>query len=829
MVRETIDFGIDLGTTNSAIAMAAGHGATVLRNNLQHEYTPSAVWVSGNRTYIGSRARRQAESNPENVATEFKLKMGVPAWRKQFPSGRVMSAPELSAEVLKSLRADVEKATGEHISAAVITVPAAFELDQCKATSEAATLAGLTFFPLLHEPTAAAWAYSAQAELDDKAYWLVYDLGGGTFDAAVVSLRNGEFVVVNHVGDNFLGGKLIDWALVDDVLLPAVREQHGVTIARDDPRWRGSVAKLKQAAEEAKIELSRQETADVQAEISDGKGGQIDFEFELRRAHVDDAAKPLYAKSIVLCRRALEEKNLGAGAIERVLLVGGATQSPTLRELLADPDEGLGILIDHSLDPVTVVATGAAIFASTQRMPRTTRAAAPGQVVLDLEHEVAGPEPEPLVGGRAKAETDRDWTGYTIEFINHEPEHAWQSGQIRLTADGTFATRLLAYERTSNTYAIELRDLHGNLVPTEPATLPYRHGTVGGNPVLSHSIGVGLEDNTVAWMLTRGTELPARKRVVLHTVVEVRRNERSGLIRVPIVSGEQPRADRNTLIGQLDVNPEEVRRNVPVDSEVEIIIRINESFEPSAQAYVPVLDEEFEIDIELGRTERDVARLREAAQEVNTRYTTLLEQAAEVDAAEPLERLARFESPGVLDEISGLVARVEVDDDAAQTCQSRLQDAQTVLDEVEQSLQLPQLIKDSIVIRKSVGEMVRESGDSTAARQLHEAEIALDRAIEARDFTVIQRQVEIIRGIGVRLLQASGQLDAVLFGIYEEQLADSPNPQVQKLLNEGRAAANNGDRSRLSIITTQLRQLAPRDEPINTLNLISTVRKGNQL
>ncbi|NUT51473.1 MAG: Hsp70 family protein [Saccharothrix sp.] len=824
MTRETIDFGIDLGTTNSVIAVAGGHDANVLRNNQRHEYTPSAVWVGGDRIYVGARARKRIEADPDSVATEFKLQMGARDWRRRFGSGREMSAAELSAEVLKSLRAD----TGEAIESAVITVPAAFELDQCDATREAAALAGLSFAPLLQEPTAAAWAYSAGAG-DGKAYWLVYDLGGGTFDAALLSVRDGEFVVVNHAGDNFLGGKLIDWGLVEDILIPAVREQHGLVLARDDPNWRGAVAKLKQAAEDAKIELSRQDAAEVLVEIDDRKGRRIDFEHTLTRADLERVAVPLYARSIALCRKALAEKNLGPGDIERVLLVGGSTLSPMLRELLDDPDEGLGIRVDHSLDPVTVVAKGAAIFAGTQRLPRRTgQVAVPGQVVLELEHEVAGPETEPLVGGRAKGEPGHDWTGCTIEFVNHDSEPAWRSGLIALSPDGTFATRLLAYERTSNTYEVELRDPRGTRLPTDRTTVPYRHTPLrGGNPVLSHSIGVGLEDNTVAWIVTKGTELPARERVVLRTAVEVRRHDRTGLIRVPIIEGERPRADRNTLIGRLDVRPEQVRRDVPLDSEVEINVRVDESFAMTAEAYVPVLDEEFLIDVELGRAEKDVDRLREAAREVENRYHELRGQAAETTATEALERLGRFDGDKTVEEVHALVSRVAVDPDAAQTCQARLRDAQTRLDEIDELLRLPQLVQEANALRQHVGRMVSDSGDPLARQQLREAEAALDRAIEARDFTVIQRQVEVVRGIAVRLLHASGQLDAVMFGIYEDELADHADPRVQRLLNEGRNAANHGDRFRLAEINAQLRQFTSVD-PTPSLHDFSTVQRGSR-
>lgn len=833
MARETIDVGIDLGTTNSAIAIAAGADAIVVRNNLQREFTPSAVYVNrSNKVLVGEGARQRVEADPENSCAEFKLQMGVRGQHKIFEaSGRSMTPEDLSAEVLKSLRGDVQRSTGEAISAAVITVPAAFELDQCDATRRAASLAGLEFAPLIQEPTAAAWAYSVRGA-EQRAFWLVYDFGGGTFDAAVVNVQDGEFTVVNHAGDNFLGGKLIDWALVENCLIPAAKREHGLaSLNRGNRRMAGTIGKLKIAAENAKIQLSQAEATDIEVELDDGDGGRLNFEYELRRADVERAAEQLYIRSITLCRQALAEKGLGSSDIERVLLVGGATLAPALRERLADPREGLGIPLDYSLDPVTVVARGAAIFASTQRPPhRSTAPTRHGQVSLDLQHQPVGSDAEPLVGGRARTAEARDWAGSTIEFVNDQARPPWRSGQIALTADGIFTTRLRAQERTTNTYTIEFRDPRGAMLETDPAALTYRHAPlVGGDSVLSHSIGVGLEGNKVLWLLKKGTELPASKRVVLHSVMDVRRSERTGLIRVPIVEGERPRADRNTLIGRLDIRPDEAKRDVPAGSEVEIYINIDQSFTPRADAFVPVLDEEFEIRVELGRTEApDLATLQRATEEVSGRYAQLRERAG-VRAPEAVELLDRFHSDGVLDEIRRLVTTAEVDPDAAPTCQARLRDAQTALDEVEEALKLPQCIAEAEGLLEAVRPMVEQAGDSADRRDLRAAEAAIDAAVKAGDRTVLQRQIEVVNNIGIRLLRQSGQLDAVIFGAREKRLADDPNPQVQQLLAEGRDAVAAGDGGRLGAVNAQLDQFVPDDEAISdALDVMSTVRAGHQ-
>ncbi|MEU5871111.1 Hsp70 family protein [Glycomyces sp. NPDC047369] len=816
--RETVDYGIDLGTTNSAIARAEGADAEVIRNNRQREYTPSAVYVTPSGTVqVGDAARDRAGVEPDNACAEFKLRMGTRGEHQRFKaSGRSMTPEELSAEVLKSLRANVSSQGDDEVEAAVITIPAAFELDQCDATGRAAALAGLRFAPLLQEPTAAAWAYSVD-NAPRKAFWLVYDFGGGTFDAAVVKVHDGEFTVVNHAGDNFLGGKRADWALVDEVLAPKVRGEFGrIELDREDPRGRINAARLKTAAEYAKIELSRASSAAVYAELRLPDGSGADFNYELTRDDVDRVTRPLVETSIELCRKALDESRTRAADIERVVLVGGMTQVPVLREMLAHPVEGLGIPLDHSLDPVTVVARGAAIFAGTQRIPKAARAARPaevGQVRLDLEFAAVGQDVDPLVGGRARADLERDWSGWTIEFDDTGSEESWTSGKVPLRPDGGFSTRLFAQERTRTEFAITLRDHRGAAVPTDTPSLAYRHADlVGSAPTLSHSIRVGYADNTTGVILAKGTELPASKTLVAFTTVAVDRSAGTGLILVPLGSGERPRADRNTVIGSLELHPAEVRRNVPAGSEVEVSVRVDTSFAASAVAYVPVLDEEFDIDIDLSRsTAPGLPELRADRAELERRYDELRDDVSDVDAPEARNLLHRFESQDALSEIDRLLRQAEVDPDATATCQVRLRDAHTVLDEAEEHLELPRAVDDAEATRKAVREIVKEAGQAEHRTGLRRAEAELDAAIADRDLVLVRRQTEELRHLAVRLLDETGRLPVVVFSSLEHELADHPSREVQRHLAEGRRRLNDGDVHHLAAVNAKLRPYLPDD------------------
>ncbi len=369
--RLTIDFGIDLGTTNSSIAVFEGTRARVIENEDGMFYTPSVVYIDPkNNPRVGRYAKNRIEYEPEDTAAEFKLRMGSNTEYRFARSGKIMRPEELTAEVLKSLRRDVKRTLDEDVQAAVITIPAAFELPACQATKQAAQLAGITISPLIIEPIAAAMAYAFQSQVDE-ALWLVYDFSGGAFVASVIQIQDGSFRIVNHAGDNHLGGNLIDWEIVDTILAPAAARDFKLTdFTRQNPKWRKAFAKLKYAAEEAKKHLIFEQFYPIVIDnlCNDDRGEQVAFEFELRREDVARVAEPYIQRTINITRQALLEKRLGDGDIEKVIFVGETTMAPYLREHLADSIQGLGIPLDFSQDPNTVVVRGAAIFAGTQRL-----------------------------------------------------------------------------------------------------------------------------------------------------------------------------------------------------------------------------------------------------------------------------------------------------------------------------------------------------------------------------------------------------------------------------------------------------------------------------
>src|SRR5689334_12051865 len=331
MAETPLYVGIDLGTTNSAAAVFDGERVSVVRNAQSATVTPSVVRIDKQgRITVGTRARRFLEQDPTNTAGEFKRLMGTDK-AIEFPAANAKRKPEeLSAEILKALRQDITDQLGVTIERAVISVPALFELPQSAATSEAARLAGFSRVELLQEPIASALAAGWRAE-DDGGAWLVCGRGGGTFGASLLETRDGWLRVVGHDGDNFLGGRDFDWAITEHLA-----SRLSVVPRRNNPEHSAALRALRLAAEDAKIELSRNDKAQVtlaQALSIDGQDVEVDL--ELDRPTVERLCAPLVDRAVDVCVRLLQTHGLGHGRLAKIVLVGGPTVMPMVRARVA--------------------------------------------------------------------------------------------------------------------------------------------------------------------------------------------------------------------------------------------------------------------------------------------------------------------------------------------------------------------------------------------------------------------------------------------------------------------------------------------------------------
>jgi molecular chaperone DnaK len=815
MQRTTVDFGIDLGTTNSEIAVLKGTEVEVIENNEGQRWTPSAVWIDGKgRVHVGRRARQQVEADPANAYGEFKLSMGTDQIYRFAASGREMKPEELSAEILKALRRDAQKRTDEEIRAAVISVPADFDLPENGATRRAARIAGMELSPLIQEPIAAALAYGFQSE-SDHVFWMVYDLGGGTFDAAITHMRDGLIQVVNHGGDKDLGGKLIDWEIVEKLLVPGLVRDYKLTdFRRGNSNWRGAFAKLKQQAEEAKIRLSTDEVTDIAIdEICQDDGGQpVRLEMEIRRSDIEPLIAPFVERSINICRKVLAEKRLDSGDVEKLILVGGPTLTPILRDMLA---QRLGIPLEFQLDPLTVVARGAAIFAGTQRLgPVEPIEPSAGQFTVELDpaFKLITTDAEPLIGATVRGSDSQSLDGYTVELV--ESKTQWRSGQIQLSENGSFMTNVRLEKGRANEFLIELRDATGIRRETVPDRLTISWGATITDAPLTHSVGVALADGRVQHFFTKSTPLPARRREIHRTTVALVRGQSGSLLRIPIVEGENVhRDDRNRLIGYLDITGDRVRRDVPVGSEVEITLEIDSSRQVRANAYVPILDEEFSVNLDLEKTAPRPADLAAEFRQEQERLEKVREKQQQTGDSAAAAVLQRIDTEEMIPQIESSLRAAEADRQAAGNCQRRVLDLKIALDEAEDSLEWPNLMAEAEERLKDAREMVTEHGTSDERSRLANLEREMRTAIESRDAESLRHKMtEIVRLYGEVLMRQDGFWVGYFNYLVERKDRMRDQSLAEQLIAQGTRAMRMGDVPGLKSAVRQLVSLLPPDE-----------------
>ena len=343
--------GIDLGTTNSCVAVLEGGEPTVITNPEGNRTTPSVVAFKGDEELVGETAKRQAVTNVDNTISSIKRKMGTKS--KVKANGREYTPEEISAKILMKLKKDAEAYLGETVSEAVITVPAYFNDAERQATKNAGKIAGLDVKRIINEPTAAALAYGIDKQ-EDAHTILVYDLGGGTFDVSILDLGDGVFEVKSTSGNNKLGGDDFDQRIMD-YLVSEFKKENGVDLSKD----KMAMQRIKDAAEKAKKDLSGMTSTQISIPfITQNENGPLHLEVNMTRSKFEELNMDLFESTLEPVRKALKDAKLTAKDIDKVLLVGGSTRIPYIQELVK---KELGQEPSKGVNPDECVAIGASI------------------------------------------------------------------------------------------------------------------------------------------------------------------------------------------------------------------------------------------------------------------------------------------------------------------------------------------------------------------------------------------------------------------------------------------------------------------------------------
>ncbi|MBS1564295.1 MAG: Hsp70 family protein [Bacteroidetes bacterium] len=609
----TINFGIDLGTTNSLIARSANGSIEIFKNPSGLKNTlPSVVAFRKERVLIGDKAREYVEKDPQNVLAGFKRKMGT---GESFfiPNIAAFKTPiELSAFVLQELRTFIY--TGESPLSVVITIPASFDTVQSNATKQAGYEAGFKEVVLLQEPIAASLAFANKSAADNmEGQWLVYDLGGGTFDVALVKIVDEEMKVVDHEGDNFLGGLDFDALIVTRLIVPYLEKQYGLSdLAADMQSARGNYNKLYYKllykAEEAKIALSARPDTEIEFEFTDAAGEEHEVVFTLTRSDFENIIRERIDYSIRFIQKILDRNQLSSSDIKEVVLVGGSTYIPLVRQLIP---QQLGIGVNFSVDPTTAVAEGAAYYAGGKTKHVADNATAGATAVSTGDAPAAPAQPEGLPTNitvkTAYQKSSREKEEYFTAIIANAPagttyritreDGGYDSG-IK-PASERISEMLYLLPNTLNVFRLRLYNQKQQLLGVTVPDIAIVQGkfSIYGQP-LPNDICLEVDDagnNTTRLELIfeKNALLPIKKTITKTLSRTIAKGSDDQLI-INVLEGSRYASPQSNLpIGIIGIHGKELKTDLIKGSDVDLTIEISESRDITITAYISMIDQEY--------------------------------------------------------------------------------------------------------------------------------------------------------------------------------------------------------------------------------------------
>ncbi len=594
MGRLKIDYGIDLGTTNSAICRMENGEPVIKKTDTLKDTLPSCIFftrkksiVVGDYAYANRKkeilnAFKSKNSKPKiNAFVEFKRTMGTDTPYISPNMQQTYSSENLSSEVLKTLKSFV---TDEAISSSVITVPARFNAAQVAATQRAAKMAGIEHCEILQEPIAASMAYGLTTQ-EKNGYWLVFDFGGGTFDAALVKVEDGIMQVFDTAGNNYLGGKNLDEAIVNGIIIPYLKDNYSLDETLEDINARKALQDaMKCLAEEAKIDLSFKESHDIITDLGDlgddDDGEEIVLDLTITQEELFAVMRPVFQKAVDICVELMQRNNLDKNSLNKLILVGGPTHSPLIRQMLK---EQVTSNVDTSIDPMTAVACGAALYASTIDNEVKTESVA-GTVMLEVGYKATTVDASEWVSIKLDAKNS-EWgcpEKVWVELTRHDK--SWSSGKVEISSIGDVIEAALI-EGKPNSFTISVYDDRGVLYPSFPNEITIIPVEVP-NAVLPHSIGIEVwkadKGRTVFTSipgLEKNHKYPATgKKKGLRTTQQLRPGVERDILKISIYQAEDltdegKSASLFDYIDDIIITGLEVDELIPQGSEVDLTVK----------------------------------------------------------------------------------------------------------------------------------------------------------------------------------------------------------------------------------------------------------------
>ncbi len=792
--------GIDLGTTNSAVAMFEDGEVKTLLNTRGEVNTPSVVRVTTNGIIVGSKAKKHLYSDFSSTFKEFKRLMGTQSLSKADRNGHCWTAEELSAEVLKSLKKLASDQQQCDFDKVVITVPALFELPQSKATAEAARIAGFDTVELLPEPVASGLAAGWSNEQSDTA-WLVYDLGGGTFDVSLLESRDGLLRVVGHDGDNFLGGRDIDRTIVTWIR-GQLQQEHGLDLNPHNSGYKQAIRHFEAAAETAKIRLSSttQSVIELEFEYDDE-----DYEFDIAFSHdtLKELSTPLIQRSIDICIRLLKAQGLDLQSLQRVVLVGGPAHMPLIKDFVS---QQLAPLAESEQDPMSLVSQGAAIYAATINLACSgeteTSANKPQNYQVWLQYPSVCTELNPAIMGRI---IDKTIQPYAIKLTN--TQKTWESQLINIDDSGIFIVEASVKAGSKNDFEIIAFDRQQNTMPLSHQRINIVHGLTMSDPPLSRSIGLALADGTVKQFIERGTPLPAKRTFIQSTIDTLVPG--SGLkLNIPIVQGERRQSRFCREVGSLVIHSKDLEDTLHVGSPVEITIEVDRGGDLKAYALLSDQGKVIEGVAQLVMGLVTPEDLKTSAQSINARLSSALQMAFRERDETTIETLSPMASQ--MQSILNDLMHIDDDADSCQRISRNLMEIEAEIELIESKEQLTELIEECENAYFNASSMVGEYGDSTDRRILSDCSRQFERTLSNTRQSELERLIERLEQLHQSAHEKSPHFLRDVFLHWASLVHVAKNPEkANAIVKKGREAIDNNQHDTLQPLIAELYDLIP--------------------
>ena len=622
-----VNIGIDLGTTNSLIAKFENNKVRVFKNPVgQKETLASFVAYRKDRILIGDKAREYLTKDAVNVFGGFKRKMGTDEKYYVVNIDENVTPVELSALVLKELKNFEQSA--EPLEACVITVPASFDSMQSNATLKAGQAAGFKEVFLLQEPIAASLAFfNASEKVQTDGYWLVYDFGGGTFDVALVKSTTEDLKVVDHEGNNFLGGMDLDFAIINKIIVPQIIQQTGIenfeeTFREKYGQYEMLYYQVMYYAEEAKKELSNAASTVIDFSATlDGKN--YDFYFTIKKEQVDEIFLPIINDTIKLIHTIIENNKLTAVDIHEIILVGGSTFLPQVREQLSLQT---GIAINFSIDPTNSIAVGAAYYAANKYYEPTvveplisneaigTDLLAsinfnPVNFEIDISYNRSSRDTEEVLLISCSGEYENNFYRIT------RADGGFDTGFIHLKAKKTEFLPLLS--GSTNKFALQLYDEQKNAIKSLVKEITIAQGiyNIDGQP-LPHDISIEIDDvenktTKLEVIFERNSLLPQKRTLYREISKTIIKGSKESII-INILEGDKnSRASSNLTIGCIEISGKDLQSDLIKGSDIEIQIQVNDSRVMDTTVYLVMTQQEFKNVFSVSEKQINITRLQE--------------------------------------------------------------------------------------------------------------------------------------------------------------------------------------------------------------------------